>query len=155
MKKKTIGIIICMLFIGLSVFPSISGKINNNLYNYNLFVLSNDSLMIFHNNFNNKPTGSNESLKVQIHRFGPFIFTPLFWQFVGSIEGGRKPYKYIWEFGDGNPSRNKTSFFGPAWCTHRFPQNGEYYVNLTAWDKNGLTDYEEWPITVPMVHTDS
>lgn len=52
--------------------------------------------------------------------------TPL--QFAGTVSGGKSPYTYVWDFGDG------TQTSGSLTPTHAYANSGTYTVTLTATD---------------------
>jgi hypothetical protein len=56
-------------------------------------------------------------------------------QFTGSVNGGIKPYKWQWEFGDGTSSNEQNP-------VHAYKDQGDYSVKLTVTDKkyNKATD---------------
>lgn len=63
--------------------------------------------------------------------------------FIGNATGGIKPYNWSWDFGDG-----KNSFEQNA--THNYSADGEYTVNLTVTDDNGI-GVIDWYITTAII----
>lgn len=72
-------------------------------------------------------------------------------QFYGNASGGKPPYNWIWDFGDGNTS----SLQNPS---HKYKNDRDYEVTLTVIDEIGLTDNDgafvkiyPYDITAPYV----
>lgn len=65
-------------------------------------------------------------------------------RFAATVTGGREPYFYEWEFGDGGTS-------GASGPTHAFAKEGQYKVVLTVSDDEGaiIVAYQE--ITLPLI----
>ena len=53
-------------------------------------------------------------------------------QFTGIAENGTKPYKFFWDFGDGNISEEQNPL-------HNYSENGNYTVILSVTDGNDIT----------------
>lgn len=51
---------------------------------------------------------------------------------VANVSGGSSPYRYAWDFGDGNTTS------GSASVTHRYPQPGAYIAQLVVTDRRGI-----------------
>lgn len=51
---------------------------------------------------------------------------------VANVSGGSSPYRYTWDFGDGNTTS------GSGTVTHRYPQAGAYIVQLVVTDRRGV-----------------
>lgn len=54
-------------------------------------------------------------------------------QFNGSVEAGKSPYKWFWDFGDGESSDEQSPI-------HIYSEFGDYTINLTVTDSNGDSD---------------
>jgi hypothetical protein len=52
--------------------------------------------------------------------------------FDGAVSGGKAPYSYRWDFGDGTTAQTKG-------VSHQFTNGGQYQVRLTVTDADGLT----------------
>lgn len=68
---------------------------------------------------------------------------PLSIRFTATVTGGREPYFYEWEFGDGGTS----SAFSP---THDFANDGRYTVLLTVSDDGGAITVASQEIVLPL-----
>jgi NSS family neurotransmitter:Na+ symporter len=67
---------------------------------------------------------------------------PLAHRCAATAAWGTPPYRYRWEFGDGDTSTE-------ASCEHAFPKPGDYTVTVTATDANALEAKREIPVHVP------
>jgi hypothetical protein len=54
--------------------------------------------------------------------------------FEGSATGGRAPYAYAWDFGDGSTAEGRQA-------THAYAEEGMYTARVTVTDADGATDY--------------
>jgi hypothetical protein len=68
---------------------------------------------------------------------------PLTVRWISEVSDGVPPYTYRWNFGDGSPEVT-----GQAFPTHVYERVGEYTATLTVTDSLGLTEMEEYDITV-------
>jgi len=71
---------------------------------------------------------------------------PVTVDFSGSASGGKEPYTYDWDFGDGS-SASDASDAGQT-PSHDYDDAGEYTVTLTVTDDCGSTDIVEADIVV-------
>ena len=62
-------------------------------------------------------------------------------QFYGSAYGGKTPYTWHWDFGDGTTSNEQNP-------THAYSKAGVYTVTLTVTDANGQEAYDTAKVTV-------
>jgi len=72
----------------------------------------------------------SDTLEIDAH--GPYNgvpFNPI--EFQGSAEGGKPPYTWLWDFGDGNTSDEQNP-------VHSYDDYGVYTVNLTVEDSGDL-----------------
>jgi hypothetical protein len=61
--------------------------------------------------------------------------------FYGDATGGKTPYSWLWDFGDGNTSTNRNA-------SHVYGDTGNYMVILTVTDHGGHQDNDTAPVTV-------
>ncbi len=63
-----------------------------------------------------------------------YIDTPV--QFISSVMGGKPPYTYYWDFGDGSSSMERNPI-------HIYTSKGLYNVTLTVFDSNNYSAFDE------------
>lgn len=73
----------------------------------------------------------------------PVSGKPLSIRFTATVTGGREPYFYEWEFGDGGTSSASSP-------THDFVKNGQYKILLTVSDDGGAITVAKQEITLPL-----
>jgi len=61
--------------------------------------------------------------------------------FFGDAEGGKPPYIWYWDFGDGNNSEEQNP-------SYTYEKAGEYIVNLTVFDNGSSIAYDETSISI-------
>jgi hypothetical protein len=60
--------------------------------------------------------------------------TPVQW--TVTVSGGRAPYRFLWEWGDGTSSNSTMAAAGPATGSHSYAKPGVYQVTIRADDDN-------------------
>lgn len=68
---------------------------------------------------------SNSFFKIKVGENSPFL---------SMAKGGKEPYQYAWDFGDGGVSLLQNT-------THVYTKEGTYRVALTVTDSNGVKAY--------------
>jgi len=84
--------------------------------------------------------GSVSPLSAEINASPTSGYTPLSINFTGSTSGGKSPYTYSWDFGDGSTSSSQNP-------SHTFSSAGTYTVILTVNDANSNTATDSLTIT--------
>jgi parallel beta-helix repeat protein len=64
-------------------------------------------------------------------------------QFRGTVYSALPPYRWFWDFGDGNTSNQKNP-------RHTYQQNGRYTVTLTVRDRNGRNETNSTTATISL-----
>jgi len=77
----------------------------------------------------------------RIYQFNLSSCDSVIYEFVPVVKGGFKPFKYFWDFGNGNTSVNSQPTF--------IFKTGSYDVSLKVTDSTGCADTVSVPIVVP------
>jgi len=131
MKKKILGIFVCMLFV-ISAFGGVShGTIEvktqeNNDVSSTVFHLTNPKDVFDNNLMESKETGMSDFVcDAGAPHYG---FVGQIIQFVGIAYGGTFPYEWFWDFGDGSDSNEQIT-------VHTYDDPGVYEVTLSVTDQ--------------------
>jgi len=86
-------------------------------------------------------TPTSNPLSAEINATPTSGYAPLSVNFTGSANGGKSPYTYSWDFGDGTTSSSQNP-------SHTYSSAGSYSVTLTVTDSNNSTTSDSLTITV-------
>jgi PKD repeat protein len=87
-------------------------------------------------------TQTEEPLTVEIIASDTEDTAPATFEFEANVTGGREPYSYSWDFGDGSAEENEEE------VEHTFDEAGSYGVSLTVTDSRGQSASDNIEITL-------
>jgi PKD repeat protein len=88
-------------------------------------------------------TQTEEPLTVEIIASDTEDTAPATFEFEANVTGGREPYSYSWDFGDGSVEENDEEEI-----EHTFDDAGSYSVSLTVTDSRGQSASDSMEITL-------